>query len=196
MKEKITSMGAIASALFASVCCLGPIVLVGLGLGGVGLAAGLERYRPFFLGLTTLFLGLAFYFTYRKREVTCVDGSCKLESGGKTKKSALWVITVAALGTATFPNWSALLLTKPTSIIVTDAHAAIVKLAVSGMTCSACAVGIEKSLNQVPGVKSSSVSLDRAEAVIYVEKDQVSTEKLIRAVQSAGSYSAEVKKTN
>lgn len=35
----------ILSALFASVCCLGPVLLVVLGLGSLGLGAFLGRYH-------------------------------------------------------------------------------------------------------------------------------------------------------
>ena len=96
---------ALGSAAVASICCLGPIVLVGLGLGGAGFAAGLTEYRPFFLGLTVVLLGTAFYLTYRKREVACADGSCEMRSGSRTMKAVLWVVTAAALGLATFPSW-------------------------------------------------------------------------------------------
>lgn len=107
MKEKIVGLGALISASFASICCLGPIVLVGLGLGGAGLAAGLTKYRPLFLALTAALLGSAFYLTYRKRKIACADGTCELRSGGKTAKAALWIITALAFGLMSFPYWSA-----------------------------------------------------------------------------------------
>lgn len=105
MKEKIASLGALISASLASICCLGPLVLVGLGLGGLGLAAGLSKYRPVFLALTAIFLGAVFYLTYRKREVACADGSCQLRSGSKAMKTALWIITALAIALAMFPYW-------------------------------------------------------------------------------------------
>lgn len=110
MKEKISGIGALISAAFASICCLGPLVLAGLGLSGVGLAAGLVRYRPIFLVLTTVLLAVAFYFTYRKKERACPDGSCEFRSGSKTMKTTLWIITVITIGVATFPTWSCCLL--------------------------------------------------------------------------------------
>lgn len=191
MKEKIASIGAVISAGFASVCCIGPLVLVGLGLGGAGLAAGLARYRSFFLAITAVFLGVAFYLTYKKREVTCADGSCELRSGSKTRKGFLWVVAAAALGTATFPNWSGLLLRSRAAAVSVDVET--VRLAVSGMTCAACAAGIEKSLMKVPGVESASVSLESEEAVILVSPGQERTGALIEAVKRAGNYDAKIK---
>ncbi len=52
MKEKLASAGALISASLASICCVGLLVLAALGLGGVGFAAGLVKYRPLFWGLT------------------------------------------------------------------------------------------------------------------------------------------------
>lgn len=106
MKKIFIAIGAVLSSALASICCLGPIVLVSLGLGGVGLAAGLAKYRLLFLGLTAILLGIAFYLTYRKREVTCEDGRCEFQSGSKPMKRILWVITTVVFGLATFPHWS------------------------------------------------------------------------------------------
>ena len=195
MREKIAGIGALISAVFASICCVGPIVLVGLGLGGAGLAVGLAKYRPIFLVLTPLFLGAAFYLTYRKKEVQCEDGTCKLQSGSKTMKTGLWIITVFAVGIASFPHWSPYLLGK--SSVRAPANAESIVLKVSGMTCAACAVGIEKSLRKVHGVQSASVDFDKSEAVVAVEHGKVSEEELLKAVQAAGpTYSAEIEKTN
>jgi copper chaperone CopZ len=190
MKEKIASIGALTSAAFASVCCLGPIVLVALGLGGAGLAAGLEKYRPIFLGLTTLFLGVAFYVTYRKREVACADGSCELRSGDAKTKAILWAITALAVSLAAFPTWSAYVLRRQPA--VSTAGAETTRLAISGMTCTACAVGIEKSLMKVPGVRSASVDFDKAEAVVLGDPGAVQAQELLKAVQAVGAYTAEV----
>jgi mercuric ion transport protein len=55
----------IVAATVASACCIGPVVLVLLGAGTFGASlASLEPYRPIFLGVTTLLLGVAFYAAY------------------------------------------------------------------------------------------------------------------------------------
>jgi mercuric ion transport protein len=53
----------ILSAIGASICCIGPLVLLALGVGGawIGSLTALEPYRPIFIGLTPLLLGFAFY---------------------------------------------------------------------------------------------------------------------------------------
>lgn len=191
MKGKWMGIGAVVSAALASVCCLGPLVLVALGLGGVGLAAGMAKYRPLFLGLTAVLLALAFYMTYRKREVACADGRCELRSGSKTMKAALWVVTVAAVGLASFPQWSRLVSGSPSTAVAGEVQT--VKLKIAGMYCAACATGIEKSLKQVPGVRAASVDFDQGEAVVQLQPGPVPTEGMMQAVQAAGPYSAEIK---
>lgn len=49
------------AAIFASACCLGPLILLLLGFSGawMGNLAALEPYRPFFIGLAVLALLLA-----------------------------------------------------------------------------------------------------------------------------------------
>lgn len=55
--------GGIIAGIAASICCIGPLVLVALGLGGA--AAGLIGFftplRPVFIGLALLFLCFAAY---------------------------------------------------------------------------------------------------------------------------------------
>ncbi len=65
-----------------------------------------------------------------------------------------------------------------------------VVLAVSGMTCEACAVSIQQELAQVPGVLRAAVTYHSSEAVVEVEKDARPTAaELTSAVERAG-YSA------
>ncbi len=47
------------TAIGASVCCVGPLVLLALGISGAWITnlAALEPYRPIFIGLTLFFLG-------------------------------------------------------------------------------------------------------------------------------------------
>lgn len=191
--DKIVGLGALASAGLASVCCLGPVVSAALGLGGLGLAAGLSRYRPAFLILAGAALAFGFYHAYRKHEVPCPDGSCELRSGSKTMKTALWAVTAAAVALATFPGWSALLLRRPPPAAA-SVGAETLTFAVSGMTCAACAEGIERALMKVTGVRYAAVDVDLAIATVEVEPGVVPAAKLLDAVKSAGAYTAELKR--
>lgn len=65
------TIAALGSALLASLCCIGPIVVGALGIGALGAASALESLRPYLLGLTGILIGAGFYWIYRKRTVVC-----------------------------------------------------------------------------------------------------------------------------
>ena len=69
LKSMATITGTISAAILASSCCLGPLILAGLGIGSIGIFSSLEKYRPLFMIITFAFIGTAFYLTYRKKRV-------------------------------------------------------------------------------------------------------------------------------
>ncbi len=103
-KTVLTTVGSVVSALLASLCCIGPVVFALIGAGSLGFAAAFEPYRPYLLTLTVVFLGAAFYFTYRKREVQCEDGTCRVEGAPTWQKVLLWVAAVLTLIFIFFPQ--------------------------------------------------------------------------------------------
>src|SRR5258707_11001100 len=102
-KPTLSSAGGIVTAILASLCCIGPVVLALIGVSSVGLFSVFEVYRPYLISLTVLLLGVAFYFTYRKREVKCEDGSCKVERAGVWNKIGVWCATFITVGAISFP---------------------------------------------------------------------------------------------
>ncbi|MBI4468746.1 MAG: cation transporter [Acidobacteria bacterium] len=115
MKDKTVLAGPVAAAIAASLCCLGPLVTVLLGLGTFGAAAMFEGFRPYLLGLTALLLTGAFYVTYRKREVVCQDGSCQVQGAARWNKIALWAVTALVAAIAAFPYYSSVFLASSTA---------------------------------------------------------------------------------
>lgn len=183
-KNKLAvGIAALASAGLASVCCVGPLIVTGLGLGSLGLAAGLTRYRPLFLGLTALVLAVGFYLAYRERQVSCADGTCEVRSGSKTMKAGLWVVTSLALALGSFPRWSAVLPAGGAAAV--PACAATLTLNVSGMDCAACTVSIRQSLEMVPGVHSARVDFDAGQATVATD-GTVDAKAALDAVAAAG----------
>lgn len=190
MKEKLANLGALISASMASICCLGPLVLVALGLGGAGFAVGLAKYRPLFLGLTACFLAAAHYLTYRKRKVVCETGRCKWRSGSGRMKVSLGIITGIALLLATFPHWSPFIFREPAAVLAEQT--ASLTLKISGMHCAACTSSVESALKKVPRVKAVSVDYDQSKATVLIEPGKVNESELREAVQTAGPYQAHI----
>lgn len=61
MKTKISHIGALGSALFASSCCILPLVAVIFGLSIGGSALLFATLRPYLLVVTYLILGFSYY---------------------------------------------------------------------------------------------------------------------------------------
>ena len=60
-------------------------------------------------------------------------------------------------------------------------------LKVNGMTCMHCVAAVKKALEQVPGVETAEVSLDKARAVVTGDAD---VQAMVAAIKEEG-YSAE-----
>lgn len=109
----LASLGAVSAAVLASLCCVGPLLFVTLGVGA-GLGSTFKPLRPVFIVLTLGFLAAGFYVVYfRKRADTgaaCApDGSCAVPRSRTRDRVLLWIATVLALVLLTFPQWSILL---------------------------------------------------------------------------------------
>ncbi|MFQ5877375.1 MAG: mercuric transporter MerT family protein [Acidobacteriota bacterium] len=103
----LTITGALVSAVAASACCLGPLVLTVLGIGSAASALALERYRPYLIVLTLALLGVAFYATYSRRSQQCGPGeACEMPRAGRAGRWLLWLATFAILAAITFPYYS------------------------------------------------------------------------------------------
>ena len=109
------SMAAIGAALLASLCCIGPVLFVTLGVGA-GFATRFEPLRPFFTVLTVALLGLGFYSVYGRQRATTsaascdIDGTCTVPRSRTPDKILLWIAALVALIVLTFPHWSAVLI--------------------------------------------------------------------------------------
>ena len=106
MKNRFLASGSIIAAVFASLCCIGPLVFVGFGIGSVASFSRFDVLRPYLILASVLLLVPAFYLAYRKREVKCEDGSCKIESAGKWNKLSVWLSVVVTFLSIAFPYFN------------------------------------------------------------------------------------------
>jgi copper chaperone CopZ len=191
-KSTLSSAGSIVSAIVASLCCIGPAALAIIGAGSLGAFATFEKFRPYFIGLTALLLGAAFYLTYRKREVKCEDGSCKIEGAGKWNKIGVWSATFIAALAISYPYLAA----KPSATAnAAFAPKATVVLDIKGMTCNACASHIQTALSELKGVHRASVEYQTGTGVVEYDLALVQPEALIERVDETG-YKATLAREN
>jgi mercuric ion transport protein len=95
----------ILSAVGASICCVGPLVLLSLGVSGawIGSLTALEPYRPIFIGLTLLFLGFAFYSIYLRRPACSPESACANPRALERRRLGFWIVTILVLGLIAVP---------------------------------------------------------------------------------------------
>lgn len=93
------------AALLASTCCLGPLVLVMLGLGGAWVSnlTALEPYRPIFLGAALVALFLAWRRIFRPAQACKPVEVCAIPQVRTTYKLIFWAVAVLVLIALGFP---------------------------------------------------------------------------------------------
>jgi mercuric ion transport protein len=95
-KTRLIAMGGILGALAASSCCIIPLALFGLGIGGawIGQLTALSPYQPIFVTITLGFLGYGYWLVYRKPKSNCDEGAaCNHPLPNRVVKGALWFST-------------------------------------------------------------------------------------------------------
>jgi copper chaperone CopZ len=187
-KTSLPTVAGVLTAVVASLCCIGPVVVALIGVGSIGAFSVIESYRPYLIGLTVAILGLAFYLTYRKRMVACEDGSCKIESGGKWNKIAVWAATFLAAIAIAFPYLGITPSSSANASVIPQATAV---LDVEGMDCAACAKGVEGMLTSLKGVHKASVVFETGEATIQYDPQLVQPTVFVERINET-SYSAKL----
>lgn len=183
MRNSTFSGGGIATAILASLCCLGPAAAAIIGVSSLGVFAAFEKYRPYLIALTAILLGCAFYFAYRKCEVKCEDGSCKIESAGKWNKRGVWSATIIAALALAYPYLAAKPSPASNTAFAPKAH---VVLSIEGMTCAACASHIQAALSEIKGVHRAGVEYETREGKVEYDPALVPMEVLIKRVEETG----------
>jgi len=105
LSAKASLIAGTVAAVGASLCCVGPLVLLALGVGGTWIAnlTALEPYRPLFAGLTLLFLGLAFRRLYLSPPVCAPGALCADARTAKRQRAAFWITAAPLLGLLAAP---------------------------------------------------------------------------------------------
>ena len=101
--------GGVLGAILASSCCIGPLVLVSLGVSGawIGNLTALEPLKPYFIAATLVLLGLGFWQVYLRKKPACEEGSyCARPKSLLITKSALWIATILVALAATIDLWA------------------------------------------------------------------------------------------
>jgi mercuric ion transport protein len=89
------------AAVLASICCLGPLVLVAIGISGawIGNLTVLEPYRPIFIGAALVALFFAYRRIFRPAQA-CKPGEVCAVPQVKTAQKIIFIIVAALTGLA------------------------------------------------------------------------------------------------
>lgn len=105
MNTKGSLVAGTLAAIGASACCVGPLVLLTLGIGGTWGArlTVLEPYSSIFTVLALVFLGIACRNLYFKPRVCQPTEICANERVIKRQRWLFWLITLPSLTVVAFP---------------------------------------------------------------------------------------------
>lgn len=196
--------GAVATAVAASACCVLPLILLGLGVGGAWASSlqFLEPVRPVFAALTLMLLGFALYRAYQTPAVACSTVEhCPTTRPPWATRAMLWGITPLILVLLALPYFFPVFFGDdetprarpagaPTSQPSTTATQVVLR--VEGITCAACTVTVKKSPAAIDGVQNATVTVDPPQAVVNYDPSRTSTQLIMKATADSGYPSAVV----
>lgn len=112
-RQRLIAVGGIFGALAASSCCIVPLLLFSLGIGGawIGNLTALAPYKPVFVAGTAGLLGYGFYLVYWKPRRACAEGAaCARPISNRLVQLGLWIATVLVIAAFAFDYVAPLLL--------------------------------------------------------------------------------------
>jgi copper chaperone CopZ len=177
----------ILSAITASVCCVGPVLLVVLGLGSLGFGALIGRYHWWFITTAIGLLAVA-WRSYLKEAGRCRAASCEMVQGKTTRTALILASAVVAVfvGLNLYTYMSQHRSASAPSTTMPSRGLASVTIPVEGMTCFTCELTVESSLKKLPGVQSADAKVNEASAYVSYDPAKVSLDELIAAINKTG----------
>lgn len=195
--KRLTLGGAVLAALAASACCIGPLVLALLGIGGAGALAALSAYRPYILVATAGLLGLGFYLTYKKPRAVEGDAcGCERPGAGHAGKVGLWVATLLVGFFAASPSIIAGVASaarKPAAPASARLETAVIS--VQGADCEACAVNMRAALSEAGGFHELELDVAAGTARVTFEPAPGRLDAYVAALNDLG-YGASLPETS
>jgi len=103
---RVATAGSLLGALAMTSCCILPLVLVSLGVGGVWIAqlTALYAYKWYTFTLAAGFIGYGFWKVHRAEAGECRDGTvCARPVNRRIMKASLWLAAVVTAIAMIFP---------------------------------------------------------------------------------------------
>lgn len=196
MKTNNKLIGAgLLTAIAASLCCVTPVLALIAGTSGLASTfSWLESFRPYFIGLTILVLGFAWYQKLKPKKQ--ID--CNCETAEKPKfiqsKTFLGIVTSFAIVMLAFPYYSSVFYPKTEKqiIIVDKSNIEKVEFTISGMTCASCEEHINHEVNKLKGIVNLKASYENGNTIVEFDNSKTNISEIEKAINSTG-YSVTAK---
>jgi mercuric ion transport protein len=107
--DRWLAAGGVAGAVLASSCCVLPLALATLGIGGAWMSrlTALAPLKPYFLTATAVLLGLGFWHVHRRATQACQPGTvCAAPARRRFTRLALWLGAGLAALSASVELWA------------------------------------------------------------------------------------------
>jgi mercuric ion transport protein len=171
----------ILSAILGSICCVGPLLLVALGLGTGAVLIG--RYHWIFISSAVAVLSWA--WAKYLREKTVCDCERKPMQGRRSGMITLFMATLLVLGFAGLNMTRYVFATAQTETELSNGLRRVV-VSVEGLSCITCEIPVRHALRKIEGVKSVEVSAATKTATVEYEPAKTNPEQLVAAINVTG----------
>lgn len=193
--NKIIGAG-LLTAFTASLCCIAPVLALVAGTSGFAFTfSWLEPVRPYFIGLTILVLGFAWYQKLKARK----EIACNCETDEKPKfiqsKTFLGIVTAFAIIMLTFPYYAHIFYPKIQKQVigVDKSNVHCVEFSIKGMTCTGCEEHVNNEVNKLAGIIKSISSYENRNAIIEFDNSKTNIVEIEKVINGIG-YSVTDKK--
>ena len=195
-----TAFAAILTGILASSCCTVPFILGIFGLSSVGFFVKFESYRPFFMSVALLLLGIGFYFSYVRKPLTTTGDSenCECLQHKPTQnhwgRGGLWAATAVTLLALLSPKLVVYFSSNSFSQVeghtpkkTTTPKTQTIILGIKGMTCGGCIGNVTRALKSLPGIVQAEVTYTpKQRARIRYNPEKSNHKQIIAAIQRIG----------
>lgn len=195
--NKIIGAG-LLTAIAASLCCITPVLALLAGTSGLASTfSWLEPFRPYFIGVTVLVLGFAWYQKLNpKKEIDC---DCDTEEKPKFFQSKLFlgIVTAFSIIMLAFPSYSSIFYpnNEKQIIMVDKSNITKVEYSIKGMTCESCEEHVNHEVNKLTGILSSNTSYENGNAIVEFDNSKIDITEIEKAIKLTG-YAVTNKKEN
>lgn len=197
MKNEKGILGAgLFSAITASLCCITPIFALVAGTSGMASTfSWIEPFRPYFIGITILTLGFAWYQKLKPQKQA--DCECKPDEKKKfiQTKTFLGIVTLFAATMISFPNYAHIFYPKSDKeiVIVKESNIQKVEFKIEGMTCTSCAEHVQHDVNKLPGIILASASYENNNAIVEFDNSKTTMADIQKVIDGTGYKVIEAK---